>query len=156
MFDIGLPEIFVIAVIALVVVGPKDLPQAIRTITTWIRKARMLARDFQSGVNEMVREAELDGIKDQLTRPNDLKKTITDTIDPGGEISKGLMLDEEDAKKLGSVPLKSTSAADMENMTDSDPDEAGEAKQFEQLNQPVDDDVMPIPAAPANKAETKA
>lgn len=156
MFDIGLPEIFVIAVLALIVVGPKDLPQAIRTITTWIRKARMLARDFQSGVNEMVREAELDGIKDQLTKPNDLKKTITDTLDPGGEISKGLMLDEEDAKKLGSVPLKSTSAADMENMTDSDPDEAGEARQFEQLNQPVDDDVMPIPAAPANKAETKA
>lgn len=156
MFDIGLPEIFVIAVLALIVVGPKDLPQAIRTITTWIRKARMLARDFQSGVNEMVREAELDGIKDQLTKPNDLKKTITDTLDPGGEISKGLMLDEEDAKKLGSVPLKSTSAADMENMTDSDPDEAGEARQFEPLNQPVDDDVMPIPAAPANKAETKA
>jgi hypothetical protein len=103
----------------------------------------------------MVREAELDGIKDQLTRPNDLKKTITDTVDPGGEISKGLMLDEADAKKLGSVPLKSTTATDMENMTESDPDEAGEAKQFEQ---PVDDDVMPIPAAnkAANKAETKA
>lgn len=154
MFDIGWQEIFVIAVLALIVVGPKDLPQAIRTITTWIRKARMLARDFQSGVNEMVREAELDGIKDQLTKPNDLKKTITDAIDPGGELSKGLMLDEEDAKKLGSVPLKSTSAADMENMTVSDPDEAGEAKQFEPLNQAVDDDVMPVSAA--NKAETKA
>lgn len=157
MFDIGWQEIFVIAVLALIVVGPKDLPQAIRTISTWIRKARGMARDFQSGVNDMVREAELDGIKDQLTKPGDLKKAITDTVDPGGELSKSLTLDEADEKKLGSVPLKSNSAADMESMTESDPDEAGEPRQFEQLNQPVDDDdVMPIPAAPAKKpAATK-
>lgn len=151
MFDIGWQELFIVAVLALIVVGPKDLPQAIRTITTWIRKARMMARDFQSGVNEMVREAELDDIKDTLTKPTDLKKSITDTIDPDGELSKGLVLDEEDEKKLGSVPLKGSSEEDLENMTfeggADEADETGTDKQFEILNEPQDDDVMPIAGA---------
>jgi len=164
MFDIGWQELFIVAVLALIVVGPKDLPQAIRTITTWIRKARMMARDFQSGVNEMVREAELDGIKDQLTKPQDFKKTITDAVDPDGEIAKGLVLDDEDEKNLGSVPLAGGTSEDMENMimggggeADGDPAEVGEAHQFEVLNQPVDDDVMPIPgASDDSKAESKS
>lgn len=159
MFDIGWQELFIVAVLALIVVGPKDLPQAIRTITTWIRKARMMARDFQSGVNEMVREAELDDIKDQLTRPQDLKKAISDTIDPDGDLSKGLSLDEADEKKLGSVPVSNASTDDMENMTvDGDPAEAGEDHQFEILNQaPVDDDVMPIATPTGDKnAESKS
>lgn len=162
MFDIGWQELFIVAVLALIVVGPKDLPQAIRTITTWVRKARMMTRDFQAGVNEMVREAELDDVKNQLTKPHDLKKAITDTIDPDGEISKGLVLDEEDAKKLGSVPVKGATAKDTEDMTDpvddgGHPDEAGEPRQFEILNQPVDEDVMPIPDAhDKSKTETKS
>jgi len=155
MFDIGWQELFVVAVLALIVVGPKDLPQAIRTITTWVRKARMMAREFQSGVNEMVREAELDDIKDSLTRPQDMKKTIADMVDPEGELSKGLVLEEADEKKLGTVPAKSDSAADSENMI-GDPAEAGEPHQFEILNQPVDDDVMPIAVAKDDKAESKS
>jgi len=147
MFDIGWQELFIVAVLALIVVGPKDLPHAIRTITTWIRKARMMARDFQAGVNEMVREAELDDIKDQLTKPRDLQKAITDTIDPDGEVTKGLLLDDVDVKPATAKPA----AAD-----EGHPDEAGEPHQFEVLNQPTDDDVMPIPAASGeDKTEPK-
>lgn len=161
MFDIGWQELFIVAVLALIVVGPKDLPHAIRTITTWIRKARMMARDFQSGVNEMVREAELDQVKDQLTKPHDLKKTIADAVDPDGELSKGLVLDEEDEKKLGSVSAKSGTEEDMENMTfeadldrdDSDADETGSDRQFEVLNEPQDEDVMPIAGTPDGAAK---
>jgi len=146
MFDIGWQELFIVAVLALIVVGPKDLPQAIRTITTWIRKARMMARDLQSGVNDMVREAELDGIKDQLTKPQDLKKTITDTLDPDGELAKGLVLEEGDDKPA-STP--STDATDAYG----DPEEVGDEHQFEILNQPIDEDVS---ADPESKPETKA
>lgn len=149
MFDIGWQELFIVAVLALIVVGPKDLPQAIRTITTWVRKARMMARDLQSGVNDMVREAELDGIKDQLTKPQDLKKSITDTLDPDGELSKGLVLEEGDDK-----PAAKTSTDAIDD-TDAygDPEEVGDEHQFEILNEPVDDDVMPVPDS---KPETKA
>lgn len=143
MFDIGWQELFIVAVLALIVVGPKDLPQAIRTITTWVRKARMMARDLQSGVNDMVREAELDGIKDQLTKPQDLKKTITDTLDPDGELAKGLVLEEGDDKPA------STPSTDAYG----DPEEVGTEHQFEILNQPIDEDVMPVPES---KPETKA
>jgi len=98
MFDIGWQELFIVAVIALIVVGPKDLPQAIRAITTWIRKAKMMTREFQAGVNEMVREAELDGIKDTLTKPHDVKQSIVDIVDPDGELQKGMSLSEDDLK----------------------------------------------------------
>jgi len=60
MFDIGWSEMAVIALIALVVIGPKELPNAMRIVAKWARKARSLAREFQSGVDDMIREADLD------------------------------------------------------------------------------------------------
>lgn len=63
MFDIGWQELFLIGVVALIVVGPKDLPKALRTGARLLNKARAMSRDFQSGLAEMAREAELDEIK---------------------------------------------------------------------------------------------
>ena len=54
-------ELLVIAVVALVVIGPKELPGTLRTIAFWVRKARSMAREFQSGFEELTREAELEG-----------------------------------------------------------------------------------------------
>ncbi len=56
MFDIGWQEIFVIAVFALIVIGPKDLPRALKTVTGVIRKMKGMARDFQSGMDDIVRD----------------------------------------------------------------------------------------------------
>lgn len=153
MFDIGWQELFVIAVLALIVVGPKDLPHAIRAITGWIRKARLMARDFQAGVNEMVREAELDDVKRSLTQPGDLKKTIAGAVDPDGSLAKGLVLNEEDERKLGSVPIKGATAHDTENMIvpGGHPDEAG--PHVSVTPQSFDEDVMPVPVA-EKKAES--
>lgn len=152
MFDIGWQELFIIAVFALIVVGPKDLPQAIRTITTWIRKARMMTRDFQAGVNEMVREAELDDLKDTITKPGDLKKTLTDTIDADGELTEGLTFTEQDERTTENIPLgQVVDASDEDDAADDD--EAGTETQLEVLNVQVDDDVMPVDEP---KTETKA
>lgn len=68
MFDIGWQELFVLAVLAIIVVGPKDLPRAIRTVTYWIRKARGMARDLQDGIDDVVREAELEDIKKEANK----------------------------------------------------------------------------------------
>jgi sec-independent protein translocase protein TatB len=57
MFDIGGLELLVIVVVALVAIGPKELPGAIRTGMTWMRKTRALAHEFQSGLEELSREA---------------------------------------------------------------------------------------------------
>lgn len=63
MLDIGGWEIFVILAIALIVVGPKDLPVLIRNVGRWIGKARGLARDFQSGIDEAARQADLEDVR---------------------------------------------------------------------------------------------
>ncbi len=66
MFDIGGLELLVIAVVALVVIGPKELPGTLRTIAFWVRKARSMAREFQSGFEELTREAELDELRREV------------------------------------------------------------------------------------------
>ena len=88
MFDIGWSEMAVIALIALVVIGPKELPNAMRTAAKWARKARTLAREFQSGVDDMVREADLEDARKALdvTRDFDVGKAIEDTLDPTGSV----------------------------------------------------------------------
>lgn len=97
MFDIGWQELFILAVLAIIVVGPKDLPKAVGTITKWIRKARSMARDLQDGLDEVAREAELDDLKKELDRPGglDLAKRIEEAVDPTGEITKEMDLDKD-------------------------------------------------------------
>ena len=60
MFDIGYTELLVIAIVALVVIGPKDLPRVMRTVGHWVGRARGMARHFRSGLDTMMREAELE------------------------------------------------------------------------------------------------
>jgi len=97
MFDIGWQELFVLAVLAVIVIGPKDLPRAMRTITKWIRKARALARDFQDGLDEVAREADLADLKKELDAPGglDVAKKIGEQVDPTGEMAKEFDLDKD-------------------------------------------------------------
>ena len=55
MLDIGWSEMAVIALVALVVIGPKDLPKAMKAAAFWVRKARSLASEFHSGIDQLVR-----------------------------------------------------------------------------------------------------
>ena len=92
MFDLGWQEFFLIAVIGLLVVGPKDLPGVIRTVVKWIRKVRGMARDFQHQVEEVAREAELDEIREEAKKlsRSDIAGTIRDTVDPDGELTRSV------------------------------------------------------------------
>jgi len=63
MFGFAWSEILLIGAVALVVIGPKDLPRVMRTAGQWSRKLRVLAGDFQRHVDDMVRQAELDEVK---------------------------------------------------------------------------------------------
>lgn len=87
MLDIGWSEMAIIAVVALVVLGPKELPNALRTAAQWMRTARKLAREFQGGVDQIVREAELDEARkavQQATKLN-IGQEFENTVDPTGE-----------------------------------------------------------------------
>ena len=90
MFDIGWSELAVVAVVALVVIGPKDLPRVLRTVGQWVAKARAVARDFQGSIDEMAREADLQDVKKQI---QDLQSTnvsdlIEKHVDPKGELKE--------------------------------------------------------------------
>ena len=66
MFDISWSELLVIAVVAIVVIGPKDLPRVLRSLGRWSAQAKRMARDFQNQFNEALREAELDSVKKDI------------------------------------------------------------------------------------------
>jgi sec-independent protein translocase protein TatB len=66
MFGIDSPELLVIAIVALVVIGPKELPAMLRSWGKWMAKMRGMASEFRGHVDEMVRQSELDDVKKQL------------------------------------------------------------------------------------------
>ncbi len=86
MLDIGWWELVVVAMIALIVVGPKDLPRILRVIGQWAGKARAMAREFQGSIDDMVREAGVDDIKKEVesVATFDVEKELGDAIDPTG------------------------------------------------------------------------
>lgn len=71
MFDMSWGEVLVIGAVALIVIGPKDLPRALRTLGQMTSKMRRMAGEFQSQFNDAMREAELDDIKKQVQGLND-------------------------------------------------------------------------------------
>jgi len=88
MLDIGWSELALIAVVALIVIGPKDLPKVLKTIGIWVRKARMLTREFQNSVDDMIREADLEDVRRQANelRTMNLAREVEKTIDPTGSL----------------------------------------------------------------------
>jgi sec-independent protein translocase protein TatB len=71
MFDVAPTELLLVVVVALVVIGPKDLPKAMRFVGKWMAKARGMARHFRSGLDTMMREAELEELEKQWREQND-------------------------------------------------------------------------------------
>lgn len=71
MFDIGVGELLVILIVAVVVIGPKDLPLAMRTAGRWIGKIRRVSAHFRSGIDTMVREAELEDMEKKWKAQNE-------------------------------------------------------------------------------------
>jgi sec-independent protein translocase protein TatB len=90
--DLGMSELLLIGVVALVFIGPKDLPKALRVAGFWFRKARTLSREFQTSVEQMIREAELDEMRQELKKATeiDLEKQFRETIDPTGSLAESL------------------------------------------------------------------
>ncbi|MFC3124826.1 Sec-independent protein translocase protein TatB [Pseudoroseomonas globiformis] len=103
MFDFAWSELALIAVVAIVVIGPKDLPDAIRKVAKGIQKLRRMASEFQSHADELVREAKLEDVRDQIRdiRNFDLRSTIERNLDADGDIRRTF---SEDPLKEGWKP----------------------------------------------------
>lgn len=117
MFDIGWSELVVIGVVALIVIGPKELPGVLRTIGQWMGKVRRMASEFQGQFNEAMREAEM----------ADLKKSFDDIKDTATSLSKNNILtsltaDVTDAMKVGDLnEPASTSTSSSSTTASSEP-----------------------------------
>jgi sec-independent protein translocase protein TatB len=81
MFDIGWSELLVIAAVAIIVVGPKDLPRMLRTFGNYAGKARKVANDFKRQFDEALREAELEDVRKSVEDMSKLP-TLTDLTKP--------------------------------------------------------------------------
>lgn len=92
MFDIGWQELFLVALITIIVVGPKELPRVLRTVTLWIRKVRSMAREFQDGIDDLAREADLEDLRKDIEKGAgvDFGDEIERTIDPSGEMKEAI------------------------------------------------------------------
>lgn len=130
LLDFGWSEILLIGVVALVVIGPKDLPKAMRVAGYWMRKARSISHDFQMQVEEMMRESELDEVRDELKKASEID--LRETIDPDGSLAESIKppelpdlsqepraegeagTDEKPAEAEGAVPSDVADAAPAE------------------------------------------
>ena len=90
MFDLAWSEIALIGVVALVVIGPKDLPEAIRGVARGITKLRRMASEFQGQADELVREANLDEVRNSINeiRNFNVRDQFTKAVDKDGSIRK--------------------------------------------------------------------
>ncbi len=114
--DFGMSELLLIGVVALVFIGPKDLPKALRVAGFWVRKARTLSREFQSSVEQMIREAELDEMRQELKKATeiDLEKQFRETIDPTGSLAESLKPPELPKFSDAAVPAAPVSEARLQ------------------------------------------
>jgi len=71
MFGVDSSELAVVAILALIFIGPKDLPKVMRTVGYWVGRVRGMARHFTSGIENMVREAELEEMEKRWREEND-------------------------------------------------------------------------------------
>ena len=107
MFDIGWSELVVIAVVALIAIGPKELPGVLRMVGQWMGKARKMAAEFQGQFQEAMREAEMADLKKSF---DEVKEAATGFA--GGNIMTSLQKDVGDALRIDDIDKPAVSASD--------------------------------------------
>jgi sec-independent protein translocase protein TatB len=134
MLGLDWTELALIAVVAVVVIGPKDLPEAVRGVAKGIQKLRRMAGEFQTQVDEVVREAKLEDVRSQINeiRNFDIRSVVEKEVDKDGSLRKTFTEDP-----IGN-PLK--------DAWDSSPAETGAIVTPPPAAEPA---AAPSPAAPA-------
>jgi sec-independent protein translocase protein TatB len=108
MFDISWTEFLLIGVVALIVIGPKELPAVLRTLGQWTRKVRSMAADFQNQFQEAMREAEMADLKKDV---DDMAKDFS-TFDPLKDVRDSVETMGKDLEKSIEAPPKSAEPAE--------------------------------------------
>src|SRR5215471_16970715 len=116
MFDIGWSELLVIAVVALIAIGPKELPGVLRNVGHWMGKIRRLAAEFQSQFQEAMREAEMADLKEHADDLNNAARLLTEQ--PEGANERAHVSSNEAASPVTSASEYPTAALHAEGGPD--------------------------------------
>lgn len=116
MFDIGWSELVLIGVVALVAIGPKELPGVLRMVGQWMGKARKMAAEFQGQFQEAMREAEMADLKKSFDEVKEAASGFT-----GGNLMTSLQKDVSDALRVDALdkPVETSTTAEAEAPTTS-------------------------------------
>src|SRR5580704_14713258 len=107
MFDIGWSEFVVIAVVALIAIGQKELPGVLRMVGQWMGKARKMAAEFQGQFQEAMREAEMADLKKSFDEVKEAASGLA-----SGNVMTSLQKDVSDALHIGDIDKPAVSSAD--------------------------------------------
>lgn len=139
MFDMSWGEVMVIGGVALIVIGPKDLPKALRTVGQMTSKVKRLAYEFQSQFNEAMREADLEVVKREVEGLNrDVASATSSTFNPLQTIRDELKsaVESKSPAGVGADPVVSTPAEDKFFGETSPVEEAGPIHHIEPMSSP--------------------
>ena len=116
MLDLGWPELFIIMLVALLIVGPKELPGLVRTAASWLRKTKRSINNFQNSIEEIAREVELENVKKDAEEL--LNNEVSSLPNDVGELLK-----VEDDQRIHNLPKtqerKPKSAREIDTVTNS-------------------------------------
>ena len=116
MLDLGWPELFIIMLVALLIVGPKELPGLVRTAALWLRKTKRSINNFQNSIEEIAREVELENVKKDAEEL--LNNEVSSLPNDVGELLK-----VEDDQRIPNLPKtqerKQKSAREIDTVTNS-------------------------------------
>jgi sec-independent protein translocase protein TatB len=133
MLDLGWSELLVVAVLTVLIFGPKELPTVLRTVTQFVSKMKGMARDFQRTIDDVAREAELDKLKEEVTDAGGMNSMLDPTGTENDMFGKIFDDDEEDdgtpvRKSTSPVPgfdrAPETDTAEGESTTPDNPESA--------------------------------
>lgn len=88
MFDVAPSELLLVALVALVVIGPKDLPRVMRTVGRFVAQARGMARHFRAGLDEMIRQAEIEEMEAKWAEENARIMREHPLLPDGGDVAE--------------------------------------------------------------------
>jgi sec-independent protein translocase protein TatB len=146
MFDIGWSELVVIGVVALIAIGPKELPGVLRTVGQYMGKIRRMASEFQGQFQEAMREAEMADLKKSVDEMTDAAKGITD-FDPIGDVKK-------EVESFASDPLGTSSTEAAGAAPEAASPSSSAAIEPDAIMAPAD--AATAPEAPQSQPEAKS
>jgi sec-independent protein translocase protein TatB len=160
MFGLNWGEVIVIGIVALIAIGPKELPTVLRTLGQWMGKVRRMANDFQSQFNEALREAEFADLKKHA---DDISSSVSEIgqIDPLADVQKDVEREFAAVDPAAEVHASATPAVDAENpasaaLLDSAPPPQVESPPPEPPVSVTAEDFTPAAPPPAQKAGSGA